>query len=193
MPIDLTQAPEGTGPYRYRRRSHRHRSKTRLPLILAVLAGIAMVGLLGGVLYWMKPKGVTEVPEIVSQPRVITPITPQGVIMAESVPATSSKELPEDLTKARVLSVRRVIGLDKTTHLQIDYEFTKTADTPDKYLIAVSTPAGLKHVSFSPNAARRDVVQMGLVLNQLGSAGPIEVWIETDVTFLRVSNVMTLP
>lgn len=193
MPIDLTQAPEGTGPYRYRRRSHRHRSKSKRPLILAVLIGIGLVALLGGALYLQKPKGVSEVPEIVTQPRVISPITPQGVIQADSVPATSSKELPEDITRARVLSLRRVIGPDKTTHLQIDYEFAKSADTPDKYLIAVSTPAGLKHVCFSPNAARRDVVQLGLVLNQLGSAGPIEVWIETDVTYLRVSNVMTLP
>ncbi len=111
---------------------------------------------------------------------------------ATSVEAVSKDELPGELLKVRLVSVRRVQG-GKATDINVAYECAIENWSPDKYEIAYFAPDGTGSARFKNEAPRTDVVQVKLDLSSLSGRGPIEVWIQYSFGGKRVSNVMTLP
>lgn len=202
MPINLTTVPDGGGGVQ-RSRRRKHRNRVRQQLILAIGGGVALFLLLG---LWLlltqnvNPWGRSGLAGNDGKPSTVMPGDP---IPAEKIgapptvissAALETGDIPEAKAKAKILSVRRVRGSDNTDSLQVEYDFLKNAGSPTNYVIAVRTPARTGRVAFTANSANHDVVVMGMVLNRLGSHGPIDVWIETIYPANdRVSNVMSLP
>lgn len=203
MPIDLTTVGDGTGSPRHRRRRRSNRNNVRWHLRLAIGGGFLALGLLAGILIYthhdsggrspvsnsnydsgFTPKPPTPVEEAVAPPEVA------------SAPATSSGELPDSQAMAKLVSLARVRGADATDALKIEYEFYKAAKSPSSYLFLIRLPGsgGVKYASFGNNAARKDTVILPITLSQIGSRGPISVYIVNIIpSDERVSNILTIP
>ncbi|CAN5601293.1 hypothetical protein BH11PLA2_BH11PLA2_20590 [soil metagenome] len=197
LPIDLTTVPEGGGSQQ-RRRRRRHKQKKHVGL--AIAGGIFVLALFGGGFYLVNHTGVlNNIGPGTNSPSNVVPGDPVSVEKISkpstviSAPAVSSGELPAELAKARIVGVRRVIGADGTTDLQVEYAFLEKAKAPREFVLTIKSPAGIVPAGFTRDSARADTIRLGQTLQRIGSKGPIEVWIETLYGHERVSNVMTIP
>jgi hypothetical protein len=202
VPIDLTTVPEGSQSPRRRRRRH-HRSRKHF--LIAIVGGISALAVFGIVFYIVNHSNVsmpapagfatgTRMDTSTVQNRDLTLKSATEPAKIVSAPPVSSGELSPDQLRAKITGVRRVIGADGVSELEVSYEFLPLAKPPRHYTMAVRTASNLGRITFPDNAPPTNVVRLVSTLERLGSRGPIDVWIETLLPANeRVSNIMTIP